>query len=153
MHEGGCEQEIKFQTECILTRNPLRLVWIKVIAWDFRFSSLNVDILHLRHMDMVSYFHCFVTWCTWTTGGVASQCPSPRDISLVTRHLTHSISACMNPLKRILLQYKILTMNLQTQLKIAMLRLTLMISGISHTRCQWFSVWRHELVFVTHEIT
>ena len=75
--------------------------------------------------------------------------------ALVTCYLKPLILACLNPLKGILPQYNIFTMDLLTQLKVVMLLLTSMIPGISHKQWQWLAlrIWRHMLTFVTHNMT
>ena len=94
-------------------------------------------------------------WCPLTAGIVASQYPSSGEAALVTCYLTPWTSACLNLLKRILIQRSIFAVNLQTYLKVVKLILTPMIAVISHKWCQWFAwrVWWHVVAFVTHEIT
>ena len=98
--------------ECIVTTNPDRSVLNTVITWHFRFHRVNISILHIKYeycarsaSQSACYSHCYVTWwCTLMMGVAASQCPSAREAALVTGYLTHLISACLNPLKMILLQ-------------------------------------------------
>ena len=92
--------------ECIVTTNPDRSVLIMIERWHFPDHLVTISNIHLKHeydarskSRFACYLHCYVTWCPWTTGIVASQCPSSRGAALVTRYLIHLISACLNPLK------------------------------------------------------
>ena len=91
---------------CIVTTNPNRSVLITIITWHFQFHLVNFSILHLkykygarRESRFACYSHCYATWCSLTTGIIASKCPSVRVAALVTRYLTPLISACLKPLK------------------------------------------------------
>ena len=107
--------------ECIVTTNPDRSFLIPIITWHFQFRPVNVSILRLKYdcrarseSRFACYSHCYVTWYPLTTGIVASQCPSARDVVLVTRYLTPFISVCLNSFIRFLPQKNIFTKNLQT---------------------------------------
>ena len=68
----------------------------------------------LKRELFACYSDWYITWCPLQTRNVASQCSSSRDDVLVTRYLTPLISACSNPVKRILPQKNhIFTMNLR----------------------------------------
>ena len=127
--------------ECIVSSCPDKSILITTITWQFQFHLVNVSIRHLRYeyrarseSRFACCSHCYITWCPLTTGSVVSQCPSSKDVSPVNVASHPLISASSNPLKRIPPQWNIFTMNLQTYLKVAMLILTPMITGISHKR-------------------
>ena len=95
MHEGGCKTESEADAdrprdlayctckpECIVTTTPDRSILITIITWHFQFPLVNCSILHLRYeygspskRRFTCYSPCYVTWCPFTTGIVASQCP------------------------------------------------------------------------------
>ena len=49
MQKGVCEEEVKLELGCILTRNPAQLVSIKFITLHFRFRLMNASILHINY--------------------------------------------------------------------------------------------------------
>ena len=105
----------------IVTTNPDRSILITIITWHFQFRPMNISILHLKYEHrawsesrFACYSHRYVTWCPLMTEIVASQFPSSRDATLVTRCLTPFISTCLISLKQFLPQQNILTKNLQT---------------------------------------
>ena len=94
--------------KCIVPTKPNRLFLMTIISWYFQLQPLNVGILCLKdkfgawnesHFACCS--HCYVTWCSLTTGIVASQCLLSRDAVLVTCYPTPLILACFNAQKTI----------------------------------------------------
>ena len=96
--------------ECIVTTNHNRSVLIRIIT-HYKFRPVNVSIPHLKseyhvwsESRFACYFHSYITWWPLTMGIVTSQFPSSREAAFVTHCLTPFTLACLNSIKRFLLQ-------------------------------------------------
>ena len=96
--------------ECIVTTNHNRSVLIRIIT-HYKFRPVNVSIPHLKseyhvwsESRFACYFHSNITWWPLTMGIVTSQFPSSREAAFVTHCLTPFTLACLNSIKRFLLQ-------------------------------------------------
>ena len=104
-------------------QTPPAPILLTIATWQFQFhivkcqySPLKIRIwFSKREPFRVLIIYC-VTWCPLTMGIVASQCTPARVTAFERRYPTPLISACLNPLKAVV------------------------IAGISPKRCNWLAL-------------
>ena len=115
--QGHCDNKTPH-----IVLNEIWYCWSRPMPVCILFLKSKYVALIERHI--ACYSHCYVTWCSITTGIVASQYLSSRDAQLVKRYPRPHNVRRLNTSITFPLQSPFFTIYLHTSLKVMMINLT-----------------------------